>query len=177
VLCVLLQLRWPQALALAVAGVIALLQLLSWKPLAVRRKPLLWILYAGYAGLGLGLLLAAAQAAGAPLRSAVHVHVVAMGGFALMIIGMVTRTALGHLGRPLLLDRSMVTSYWLMLAAAALRLGALHPSPLGALLLQAAALCWIAALALYLWRFFPWMIRPRPEHKPQTVTVTFGKRT
>jgi uncharacterized protein involved in response to NO len=87
---------------------------------------------------------------------------------------MVTRTALGHLGRPLAVDRSMVSSYGLMLAAVALRLGALHPSALSGLLLQAAALCWITALALYLWRFTPWMIRPRPEQaaKPAIVSVT-----
>lgn len=171
VLFVLLQWRWPQALALGVAGTLPLWQLLSWKPRAVRSHPLLWILYAGYAGLGIGLLLAAAQTAGAPLRAAVHVHVIAMGGFSVLIIGMVTRTALGHLGRPLVLDRSMVASYWLMLAAVVLRLGALHPSALSPLLLQGAALAWIAALALYLWRFFPWMIRPRPDQPPQAVTL------
>lgn len=176
VLFVLLQWPLPQALALTVAGAVPLWQLLSWRPLAVRHKPLLWILYAGYAGLGLGLLLAAAQAAGAPLRAAVHVHVIAMAGFSLLIIGMVTRTALGHLGRPLATDRSMVTSYALMLAAVALRLGALHPSALSPVLLQGAALCWIGALALYLWRFFPWMIRPRPDQPPPAVAVTPGKR-
>jgi uncharacterized protein involved in response to NO len=177
VLFVLLQWPWPLALALVVCGGIPLWQLLGWKPLAVRSRPLLWILYAGYAGLGAGLLVAAAQAAGAPLRNAVHVHVIAMGGFTLMIIGMVTRTALGHLGRPLATDRSMVASYWLMVIAAALRLAGLFPSGAVLLLLQGAALCWIAALALYLWRFTPWMIRPRPDHKPQVATVTLGQRT
>jgi uncharacterized protein involved in response to NO len=176
VLFVLLQWPWPLAWALLVCGGIPLWQLLGWKPHAVRRQPLLWILYAGYAGLGAGLLVAAAQAAGAPLRNAVHVHVIAMGGFALMIIGMVTRTALGHLGRPLAADRSMVASYWLMIAATALRLAALHPSAPVLLLLQGAALCWIAALTLYLLRFFPWMIRPRPDRPPQTVPVTPAKR-
>lgn len=176
VLFVLMQWHWPLALALLVCGSIPLWQLLGWKPLAVRSRPLLWILYAGYAGLGAGLLVAAAQAAGAPLRHAVHVHLIAMGGFALMIIGMVTRTALGHLGRPLATDRSMVASYWLMVIAVALRLAGLFPSGPVLLLLQGAALCWIAALALYLWRFFPWMIRPRPDHKPQVASVTVGQR-
>jgi uncharacterized protein involved in response to NO len=176
VLFVLLQWSWPQALALTVAGAVPLWQLWSWKPQAVRQKPLLWILYAGYAGLGVGLLAAAAQAAGAPLRTAVHVHLVAMAGFSVLIIGMITRTALGHLGRPLATDRSMVTSYGLILAAVALRLGALHPSALSPLLLQGAALCWLGALALYLWRFVPWFIRPRPDQPPPVVAVKVGKR-
>ena len=38
------------------------------------------------------------------MRSAVPVHLVAMAGFSVLIIGMVTRTALGHLGRGLKLD-------------------------------------------------------------------------
>ena len=163
--------------ALVGTGAYHWIQLLSLKPVAVRSKPLLWILYAGYAGLGTGLLIAAAQTAGLALRPAVHVHVIAMGGFTLMIIGMVTRTALGHLGRPLAPDRSMVVSYWLMLCAVALRLAALQPSVLGGRLLQLAALAWIAALSLYLWRFFPWMIRPRPDQKAAPVTVTLTKRS
>lgn len=176
VLFVLLQWQAPLALALLAAGVVPLWQLLTWKPWAVRRKPLLWILYAGYAGLGAGLLVAAVQAAGLPLRTAVHVHVIAMGGFSVLIIGMVTRTALGHLGRPLVVDRSMTASYVLMLLAFVLRLTALHPSTFSTWLLQGAALAWISALALYLWRFLPWMIRPRPDRAAAPATVIVNKR-
>ena len=164
-LFLLLQWPLPQALALTVAGLVPLWQLISWNPLAVRRKPLLWILYAGYFGLSIGLLAAAAQAFGLLERAAVHVHLIALGGFSVLIIGMITRTALGHLGRPLATDPSMVMSYVLILAAAALRLGALHPSALSLYMLWASALCWIAALGLYLWRFTPWMIRPRPDQQ------------
>src|SRR5690606_16817908 len=35
-------LAWAQAIALAVAGGIALVQLWAWKPMAVRKAPLLW---------------------------------------------------------------------------------------------------------------------------------------
>ena len=38
--------------ALAVAGLITLWQVLAWKPWAVRKVPLLWILYLGHAALG-----------------------------------------------------------------------------------------------------------------------------
>jgi uncharacterized protein involved in response to NO len=154
---------WMEAGGLAAAGALALWQVLAWRPLAVRHRPLLWILYAGYAGLGLGLLVAAAQAAGIELRVAMHVHLIAMAGFSVLIIGMVTRTALGHLGRALEVDRSMVASYALVLTAAALRLAALWPSAASAAALQASALAWIAAFVLYLWRFAPWLIRPRAD--------------
>jgi len=154
-------LRAPTAVALAIAGALSLLQVVTWKPYAVRSNALLWILYVGYAGLGVGLLMAACAAAGVNLPPALPVHTIAMAGFSVLIIGMVTRTALGHLGRSLAADRSMRVSYVLMLVAAALRLVALVPSAFSPLMLQLSAATWIAALSLYLWRFAPLMIRPR----------------
>jgi uncharacterized protein involved in response to NO len=160
----------PMALALSLTGLISLFQVLAWRPLAVRRQPLLWILYLGYAGVGAGLLFAAAYSAGLGpavlARAAVHVHIIGMGGFSLLIIGMVTRTALGHLGRPLALDRSLRISYAFAIAAAVLRLAALWPGNASLPLLHAAALCWICAFGLYLWRFAPMLIRPRRQAQP-----------
>lgn len=149
------------ALLLAATGLIALAQWWAWKPWAARRVPLLWILYAGYAGLGLGLLVGAAQLAGYIVRPAWPAHVIGVAGFSVLILGMATRTALGHLGRPLRTDRSMVLSYALVILAALLRLAALLPTA-GALgLLHASAAAWALAFGLYVWRFAPWMIRPR----------------
>lgn len=156
-------LSWTQAMALflSVAGTIALVQLVSWKPWSVRRVPLLWILYVGYASLGLGLLVAAGHAAELVPRAAWPAHVIGVAGFSVLIIGMVTRTALGHLGRPLRADRLMVACYLLVMIAAALRLVALLPTSLTLVALHASASAWILAFALYLWRFVPMLIRPR----------------
>lgn len=151
----------PLAAVLAVIGALALAQVLAWKPMAVLGKPLLWILYLGYTGLGIGLLLAGAHIAGWTARAAVHIHVIAVAGFSVLIIGMLTRTALGHLSRPLALDTSMRASYVLVILAAVTRLFALASSDWALLSLQCAAVAWIAAFSLYLWRFFPMMIRPR----------------
>jgi uncharacterized protein involved in response to NO len=159
--CLLAGQKLPAAVALGATGAISLLQVLRWKPLAVRGKPLLWILYAGYAGLGIGLISAACAAAGVSMPRALPVHMIAMAGFAVLIIGMVTRTALGHLGCPLATDRSMVWSYALVLVAVALRLVALAPTAFSQPALHLAAAAWIAALVLYLWRFAPMLIRPR----------------
>lgn len=161
IVCVHAGWQMPVALALAVAGALSLWQVFTWKPYAVRGKPLLWILYLGHAGLGVGILIAACVAAGVKLPPALPMHTIAMAGFSVLIIGMTTRTALGHLGRPLAADRSMVASYLLVLSAAVLRLAAVDPGPFSQLLLQLAAAAWIAAFALYLWRFAPLLIRPR----------------
>lgn len=149
--------------ALAAAGCLALFQVLAWRPWAVRGTPLLWILYAGYAALGTGLLVAAAHATGSIVRAAWPVHVIGVAGFSVLIIGMVTRTALGHLGRALQTDHAMVTSYALVILAAALRLLALLPTAIAAGALRASAAAWVLAFALYLWRFFPMMVRPRAD--------------
>lgn len=149
------------AAALGLAGVLALVQLISWKPLAVRANALLWILYVGYACIGIGLLMAALTQAGVDLPRVLPVHMIAMAGFSVLIIGMVTRTALGHTGRALATDRTMRTSYWLMLIAVVLRLAAIAATPASAVLLYLAAATWIASLALYLWQFTPILIRPR----------------
>jgi uncharacterized protein involved in response to NO len=161
VICLLVGQRLPTAIALGIVGSLSLLQLVRWRPYAVRANPLLWILYAGYAGLGVGLVMAACALAGAAMPPALPVHTIAMAGFSVLIIGMVTRTALGHLGRPLATDRSMLASYVLMLVAVALRLAAIAPSTFSQPALHLSAAAWIAALALYLWRFAPLLIRPR----------------
>lgn len=151
----------PTALGLGLAGVLALVQIISWKPLAVRSNALLWILYVGYTSIGIGLIMAAMAQAGIAMSPVLPVHTIAMAGFSVLIIGMVTRTALGHTGRPLATDRTMRTSYWLMLLAVVLRLAAIAHTPASAGLLHLAGTAWVASLGLYLWQFIPILIRPR----------------
>ena len=158
------------ALALAASGLIALVQWLAWKPWAARRVPLLWILYTGYLGLSIGLLVGAAQLAGLVVRVAWPAHVIGVAGFSVMILGMVTRTALGHLGRPLQTDRSMVLSYALIILAALLRLAALLPSSAVTGLLHASATAGAGPGAVFV-AFFPMMIRPRADAGGQATPV------
>lgn len=149
------------AAALLVAGAIGLVQVVRWKPWAVRHVPLLWVLYVGYAALAAGIVVGALHAAGVVTRAAWAVHVIGVGGFAVLIIGMVTRTALGHLGRPLRADRSMVAAYVLVIVAAVLRLVAIAPTDATLAALHASAAAWVAAFGIYLWRFAPLLVRPR----------------
>jgi uncharacterized protein involved in response to NO len=155
------------AIFLGLTGLVSVWQLWHWQTRQVYRRPLLWVLHLGYAIMALGLILAAAQMLGLTqgsfARMAAPAHVLGMGGFSLLIIGMVSRTSLGHLGRPMELDRSMLYSYFAMIAAIVLRIAALWPSSLYLSLLHASAFFWILSLGLYLWRFTPWLVRPRPD--------------
>ncbi|MDQ8021446.1 MAG: NnrS family protein [Moraxellaceae bacterium] len=171
VLCALLQWSWPMAVALLIAGVIGLVQVLAWQPRAVLGRPLLWVLYLGYAMLAVGLIVAAVQALGVG-RAALPLHLIGIGGFSLLIIGMVTRTALGHSGRALQTDRSMVASYVCVALALVLRLAALWPSAWVLGLWRASALLWGLAFALYLWRFTPWLVSPRADAGKRVIPVS-----
>jgi len=149
------------SLALGLVAGIAIWQLASWQPAAVLSKPLLWVLYVGYGGIGIGLLLAAAQFSGLITRGAWSVHVIGIGGFSVLIIGMVTRTALGHTGRKLAVDWMMICSFVFVILAAVTRAAAVLPSDQSLWLLQGSAIIWATAFASYLIRFTPILIRPR----------------
>lgn len=147
-------------------GGITLYQLWQWQPWQVRRIPLLWVLYIAYAALGMGLIVAA-QYFAPWLTSwpvAAFVHSIGMAGFCVMILGMITRTALGHTGRPLRASRLMTVAFLLLIVASVLRLMAVffpHEA-----LLHSSALGWCLAFSLYVWEYAPYLCRPRLDGRP-----------
>lgn len=160
-------LSWPtlQAIALMLIAILAIIQAWQWWSAPARRIPLLWILYIGWIGLAVGLLVTATQSLGYIHHSAWSAHTIGMAGFGILIIGMITRTALGHLGLALKTDQTILWMYLLFIAATLLRLAALLVPAARLPLLHTASLAWILCLALYLWRFLPLLMRPRPDGK------------
>lgn len=146
---------------LVLAAVLQGRLLWSWRPAVTRGRPLLWILHAAYAWLPLGLVLLALGALGLVAPS-LGLHALAVGATGGLIIGMITRTARGHTGRPLQASRAEVVAYGLVLAAAVLR--ALLPLVVApALAWAAAALAWSAAFTIYTVVFAPWLVRTRAD--------------
>jgi uncharacterized protein involved in response to NO len=141
-------------LALAAAGAQAW-RLAEWQPLSTLRQPLLWILHVSYAWIPVGfVLLALAQAGLAPLSAAVHL--LAVGGMGGLIVGMITRTALGHTGRPLKAGRRDTAMYVLVQLGVLARLGvAFVPAALHDSLLLLAGAFWSATFLLYLITYAP----------------------
>lgn len=152
----------PLAAALAVGAACAmLLRVIGWKPLRTLHVPLLWILHVGYAWIAAGFLLLALAALGKVTASAAF-HALAVGSMAGLIIGMITRTTLGHTGRMLKTQRAEPVMYLLIqLGAVARVLAGAGPEPLraGALLLSGA--CWTVAFVLYIWTYAPYLWRAR----------------
>lgn len=146
-------------LAAALHGV----RFLLWDPLATLRHPLLWSFHLSYALLVAGLALLGFHALGMAGASSVF-HLLGAGAIGGMIGAMVTRTALGHTGRPLRAGALETTVYALLPAGALARLGAnLAPHAARMPLLLLAAACWSLAFLLYLYRYTPYLTRPRAD--------------
>lgn len=153
------------AIAFAAAALHAWRQA-GWAPLATRGRPILWILHLSHAWIPVGFVLLALGALGVvPANAAIHAFGAgAVGG---LIVGMITRTALGHTARPLAAGRAETASYVLVHAAAALRLLAALAPGLGYVpLLGASGVCWAAAFLLYFAVYLPRLWSPRLDGKP-----------
>lgn len=85
------------------------------------------------------------------------------------MLAMVTRVSCGHSGRALVADRTAWTLFWLLQAAAVLRIGAEVPGMFGvawAWLLPTAALLWAGTMAVWGVRLGGWYGRLRADGRP-----------
>jgi uncharacterized protein involved in response to NO len=147
-------------LAFAAAGVNAA-RLAGWAPFATVRVPLLWILHLAYAWIVAGLVLLGFAALGMGSASSAF-HALAVGGMSGLIIGMITRTTLGHTGRMLRAGRAESAMYLLLQGGALLRLLAnLVPAAGRDVVLLGSALAWSAAFLVYLVVYAPYLCRAR----------------
>ncbi len=151
--------------AFAAAAALHLLRQWRWRPLVTRSRPILWILHAAYAWIAVGFgLLALAQPGWVSVSAGVHA--LAVGATGGLVIGMITRTARGHTGRPLKASKAEVLAYALVMVAATFRV--LVPLVAPQWLVQAligASLAWCAAFAIYLVVYAPWLVKARFDGK------------
>ncbi|MEP7283747.1 MAG: NnrS family protein [Rubrivivax sp.] len=151
--------------AFALAAALHLVRQWQWRPAQTRRRPILWILHAAYAWIAVGFALLALAQLGR-IGASAGVHALAVGATGGLIIGMITRTARGHTGRPLQASKAEVLAYVLVMVAAALRVwGPLAMPQWLPHLLVCAALAWCAAFAIYLVVYAPWLLRTRHDGK------------
>lgn len=149
------------ALVLMAAALAHAVRLFGWRSWVTRSKPILWILHAAYAWIPLGLFFLGLAQLGWVVAS-VGIHALGLGATGGLIIGMITRTARGHTGRPIAASGTEVLAYGLVLLAAVIRvLGSLMPAQWYALFLVLAASVWSLAFVLYLWKFTPWLVHTR----------------
>ena len=159
----------PAALVACVAFVAAAAhaaRLCLWQPWRTLRAPMVWVLHVAYGWIVVYLLLHGLAALGL-VAELFAVHALTIGAIGGMTIGMMTRTARGHTGRPLRADNYEVACYALVQVAALVRVfGGLFVPSVYLATVVVAGLCWSAAFALYAIRYWPVLSRERFDGKP-----------
>ena len=155
--------------ALLAAGLLLVhgVRLWDWYTPGVWRKPLLWALFLAYGCALSGFLLKALMPL-LPLSPFLAVHAFAVGGIALMTVGMMARVILGHTGRDV-----QQAPRWLMLVFMALLVAFVARVALPMILpgyalewVGLALAAWLYAFAVFLWIYAPMLIKPRVDNQP-----------
>jgi uncharacterized protein involved in response to NO len=154
--------------AAPVSIIAALLQAVrvgGWNPWATRKVSLLWVLHLSYMWIPIGLALIGLAQLGVLPRTA-GIHALAIGATGGLIIGMITRTALGHTGRMLVAGPMETAAYVLVQLAVLIRVLTVVAIPAAAVGgIHAAATVWSLGFLLYLWRYTPFLLRARVDGK------------
>jgi uncharacterized protein involved in response to NO len=135
-------------------------RLALWQPWRTLTRPILWILHISYAWIPLGMVLLGLAELGLVASSAA-VHLLGVGALGGLIVGMITRTALGHTGRPLAAGRADCLMYALMQVAVLARLTAALTVWQRDALLVVAAVSWTLTFLIYLAVYAPRLLAPR----------------
>lgn len=136
---------------------------MRWQGWRTGAEPLVWVLHAGFAFVGLGFLGIAAAALGLMAKAGAQ-HRWLAGAVGLMTLAVMTRANLGHTGRALTATRPVLGVYLaLILAALARPAHALWPQVPG--LIETAALAWILAFGSFAAIEWPILIRSKPGRK------------
>jgi len=150
--------------ALAAAAHAARLAL--WQPWRTLRNPLVWILHAAYAWIVIHLVLRAL--AGFDLVAAgLATHALTVGAIGGLTLGMMTRTSLGHTGRPLAAGAAETACFVLIQAAALVRvvLPLVFPAQTLAAVLVSGVL-WVVAFGCFALGYWGILTRPRVDGQP-----------
>ncbi|MBC7950675.1 MAG: NnrS family protein [Rhodospirillaceae bacterium] len=158
---------FPGSLAAGVvllaAAAIHLLRMSRWLGLRTLSAPIMWVLHLGYLWLVIGLALLGLASFIDALPVSAAVHALTAGCIGTMILGVMSRAALGHSGRPLVLSKAVVAAYGLVSLGAVLRVVAplLPNGQIG--LTHAGGTFWALAWVLFVIVYLPIVIRPRAD--------------
>ena len=148
----------------AVAALLLAARMSRWHGHRTLSLPIVWILHAGYAWVVVALALKAAWVLTAAPWAANWLHALTAGAFGTMVLGVMTRVALGHTGRPLVVAKPVSAAYVLAIAGAALRVVAPAAAPAYYVeLMSAALLAWAGAFAIFLVVYTPILLAPRAD--------------
>ena len=156
---------WLGALPAFAAAALHATRQAGWAPLATRGRPILWILHLSHAWIPVGFVLLGLAAFGLVIGAA-PLHAFAVGALAGTVVGMITRTALGHTARPLAAGRAEFACYVLVHCAAAARVAAALVLTAYMPLVYLSAALWSAAFLTYFFAYAPRLASARLDGRP-----------
>lgn len=161
---------WPQPHVIISLCVILtlthILRLMGWYTPGILKKPLLWILFAGYLFLILGFVFKA-LAVLTLRQDDVALHAWTAGGIGIFTLGMMARVSWGHTGRNIgEPPRSIVVMFIAIIASAVFRVFLpLIYEPHYIMWIAISQFFWTLAFGLYLIIYFPILMGARPDGK------------
>jgi len=152
--------RLVAVLALA-AGTAQAVRLAGWRGGWTLGQPILWSLHLAFAMLALGYLALAAAMAGW-IGEVGALHLIGIGAIGGMTLAMMSRAALGHTGRPLVVARPIAWAYSLVALAALVRAVGAEAAPgwYDLAMLISGAL-WLLAYLSFIAVYWPILTGPR----------------
>jgi uncharacterized protein involved in response to NO len=156
--------RVSGAVALA-AGAAVGIRMLPWRSFGTRAAPILWVLHLGYAWIAVGLALSGAAMLIPGIPASAGTHALGVGAIGTLTLGMMSRVALGHTGRALVVHSPIVWAYGLVTLAAVMRV-AIAFFPAQFMLLIIAGFAWAIAFAIFAAVYWPILVRPRADGIP-----------
>jgi uncharacterized protein involved in response to NO len=155
----------PTVLLLALAGLLHLARLARWRGAATWRSALLLMLHVAYLFVPLGLLAAAAGAAGL-VAPAAGAHLLGIGAIGGMTVAVMMRATRGHTGRSLVAGPWLTAAFALVAAAALVRACAPDLAFLPGLDgITVSAGLWTLGFAILAAHLAPWLVLPSPARR------------
>jgi uncharacterized protein involved in response to NO len=151
---------------LATAALSQSIRLALWAPHRTISQPWLLMLPIAYAWLPLSLALRMLAEFGV-VPIAIAVHALTIGAISSLMLAMMTRSALGHTGRPLLAGAAEIGAFSLLQLAAIIRVFAGSiPAEFYRYAVMTAGAMWTVAFAVFLTAYWPILTRRRVDGRP-----------
>lgn len=149
--------------ALLIAAAIHGLRLWRWLGWRTIAAPILSVLHLGYGWMVVGLGLLGLSSLVSWLPASAALHALTAGAVGTMIMAVMSRAALGHSGRPLVLAPAVVVAYALLSLGTVLRVVAPLVSDAQMGLTHAGGSLWALAWVLFAWVYFPILTKARAD--------------
>ncbi len=150
-----------------IAGTALGLRMIGWRTGKTLDKPILWVLHLGYGWIAFALLLKGIAETTSWVSSVTAMHGLTVGAIGTLTLGVMSRAALGHTGRPLVASRALALAYGAVSLAALTRLFGPEILPdWYTEVMIASGVLWVVAFGIFTTLFWPVLTRPRVDGQP-----------